>query len=105
MKILFDQGVPVPLRKHLAEHQIDTAFERGWSRLANGELLAAAEGDGYELFISTDQNLKFQQNLPALKLALIVLLSNSWPRIRLKVDAIRSKIAGIKHGDYEELSI
>lgn len=105
MKILFDQGVPVPLRKHLSEHQIDTAFERGWSRLANGELLAAAKGQGYELFMTTDQNIKYQQNLAGWKLAVLVLLSTSWPRIQLKIDEIRTRIAGIKAGDYEELAI
>jgi hypothetical protein len=105
MKILFDQGVPVPLRKQLSEYQIDTAFERGWSQLENGELLAEAEREGYELLVSTDQNLKFQQNLAVRSLAVLVLLSTSWPRIKSKVDEIRTKIAGMKSGDYDEVSI
>ena len=63
MKILFDQGTPVPLRRHLTGHAVDTAFERGGSGLENGALLDAAEGDGYQLLITTDQNLKHQQNL------------------------------------------
>lgn len=63
MNILFDQGTPVPLRRLLAGHAVDTAFERGWSHLQNGALLDAAEGAGYELLITTDQNLKPQQNL------------------------------------------
>ncbi len=105
MTILFDQGVPVPLRKHLSEHRIDTAYERGWSQLQNGALLDAAERDGYDLFVSTDQNLKFQQNLTGRNLAVLVLLSTSWPRIRSKIDEIRSKIAGMKSGDYEEVPI
>jgi hypothetical protein len=52
MKILFDQGVPVPLRKHLLEHQVDTVFERGWSQLQNGTLLDAAEREGYERLLA-----------------------------------------------------
>ena len=48
MKILFDQGTPVPLRQHLAGHVVDTAFERGWSDLHNGELLDRAEAEGYQ---------------------------------------------------------
>jgi hypothetical protein len=57
MKILFDQGVPVPLRRHLVSHTVMTAYEQGWSNLTNGKLLAAAEQAGYELLITTDQNL------------------------------------------------
>ena len=58
MKILFDQGTPAPLRRHLAGHLVDTAFERGWSGLTNRDLLDRAEEDGYQLLITTDQNLR-----------------------------------------------
>ena len=58
MKILFDQGTPVPLRQHLTGHAIDTVFERGWSSLQNGELLATAELNGYQALVSTDQSLQ-----------------------------------------------
>lgn len=71
MKILFDQGTPVPLRRHLANHLVDTVYERGWSNLSNGDLLDAVERDGYQLLITTDQNLRYQQNFadrqPAIK--------------------------------------
>ena len=72
MRILFDQGTPIPLRRHLTGHVVDTAFERGWSNLKNGELLDAAERDGYGLLITTDQNLKHQQHLGGRQLAIIV---------------------------------
>ena len=61
MKILFDQGAPAPLRRYLVGHSVDTAYERGWSDLRNGDLLARAEMDGYELLITTDQNMRYQQ--------------------------------------------
>jgi hypothetical protein len=105
MKILFDQGVPAPLRHRLAEHAVHTAFERGWSDLENGALLAAAELRGYELLITTDQNLKYQQNLGGRKLAILVLLSTSWPRIQLKIKAIQAVVARIVPGAYEEISV
>jgi hypothetical protein len=60
VKILFDQGTPVPLRKYLTDHQISTAFEKGWSNLKNGELLEKAEQEGFEVLITTDQNLRYQ---------------------------------------------
>ena len=56
MKILFDQGTPVPLRRHLHPHTVDTAAELGWSGLQNGDLLSSAEGKGYDLIVTTDQN-------------------------------------------------
>jgi predicted nuclease of predicted toxin-antitoxin system len=105
MKILFDQGTPVPLRRHLTEHVVDTAFERGWSNLENGELLDAAERDGYGLLITTDQNLKYQQNLGGRQLAILVLLSTSWPRIQLRIDDIQAAVDGIGPGDYTEIPI
>jgi predicted nuclease of predicted toxin-antitoxin system len=83
MKILFDQGTPVPLRRSLTEHTVDTAYELGWSDFTNGDLLAIAEQNGYELLITTDQNLRYQQNLARRQIAVVVLLSTSWPRIRL----------------------
>jgi hypothetical protein len=105
MKILFDQGTPVPLRSHLAGHSIDTAYERGWSNLSNGDLLDAAEREGYELLITTDQNLRYQQNLAERQLAIIVLLSASWPHIRLRVGDIQDAVQMINLGEYIEIPI
>ena len=62
MRILFDQGTPVPLRPLLRGHGVDTAYERGWSTLANGDLLNAAEAASYEIFITTDQKIPHQQS-------------------------------------------
>lgn len=105
MKILFDQGTPAPLRWHLAGHSVDTAYERGWSNLQNGDLLDAAEREGYELLITTDQNLQYQQNLADRQLAIIVLRSTSWPRIQLRVADIRAAVDAITLGDYIEIPI
>jgi hypothetical protein len=69
MRILFDQGTPVPLRQHLTGHLVDTAFEGGWSTLRNGELLDGAEHERYDLLITTDQSLRYQQHLAARALA------------------------------------
>ena len=63
MRVLFDQGTPVPLRRYLALHAVVTVFEKGWSTLQNGELLSTAEDEGFEVLVTTDQNLKYQQNL------------------------------------------
>ena len=105
MKILFDQGTPVPLRRYLPEHTIDTAYERGWSELSNGNLLAMAEQDNYELLITTDRNLRYQQNLTGRQIAIVVLLSTSWPRIQQQTDRIQSVVDGIQAGEYQEVPI
>ncbi len=63
MRILFDQGTPVPLRRFLSRHEVVTTHERGWSRLKNGELLNLAEAEGFDIFLTTDTNFKYQQNL------------------------------------------
>ena len=76
MKILFDHGTPAPLRRHLAGHEISTAYEMGWAQLSNGELLAAAE-KAFDVFITTDQNLRYQQNLTGRTLVILVLPTTS----------------------------
>ena len=62
MKILLDHSVPRPLRNSLRTHVTDTASDRGWQELQNGDLLDRAESDGYELLITADRNMQFQQN-------------------------------------------
>ena len=102
MRILFDQGTPVPLRQHLFEHQVETAYELGWSRLTNGELLAAAE-DRFDVLVTTDRNLRYQQSLSGRRLAVLVLPTTSWPKLRGLVQNIASSLASMKPGEYLEL--
>lgn len=105
MRILFDQGVPAPLRQLLSEHEVVTAHERGWSTLKNGDLLAAARHDGFEVFVTTDKHLKHQQNLSDSPLTILVLGTTSWPRIRQSAGAIIAAIAAVAPGDYVDIEI
>lgn len=105
MKILFDQGTPVPLRSHLAKHSVATAYELGWSNLKNSELLKAAEEAGYDLLVTTDQNLVKQQNLKGRRLAVLALLSTSWPRLETRLQAITQTIESIQIGEYREFDL
>ena len=105
MKVLFDQGTPVPLRRSLTGHAVDTAFELGWATLRNGELLDRAEAEGYDLLITTDQQLRHQQNLSGRRLAILVLRSTSWPRIQAQVAAIRGTLGRMQPGEYQEIVI
>jgi hypothetical protein len=103
MKILFDQGTPVPLRQFLKDHTVKTAYEEGWSALSNGDLLTEAENAGYQLLVTTDQNLRYQQNLRERRIAIVVLLTTSWPRIRPKTQNIVKVINALSSGGYAEI--
>ena len=105
MNILFDQGTPVPLRRYLLEHSVTTVYEQGWSNLVSGQLLDAAELADYNLLITTDQNLQYQQNLGKRRIAIIVLRSTSWPRIQNHIAAICAAVEQAALGTYEEIDI
>ena len=103
MRILFDQGTPVPLKQHFSDHQVETAYELGWSRLTNGELLAAAESR-FDVLVTTDRNLQYQQSLSGRKLSVLVLPTTSWPKLRGRLESIISALASLKPGEYLELA-
>ena len=73
MLVLFDHSVPAPLRYALKNHVVVEAVERGWEALGNGALLDAAEAAGFDVFITADKNIRFQQNLALRKIAIVVL--------------------------------
>jgi len=104
MRILFDQGTPAPLRSYLTAHTVETVYEQGWSTLTNGALLAQAEGAGYDLFVTTDKNLRYQQNLSGRRLAIIVLGTTSWPTIQRQVDRVQQAIDSSAPGGYQEVT-
>jgi hypothetical protein len=89
----------------LANHEIVTAYERGWSKLKNGELLDAAEKDGFGVLVTTDTNLKHQQNLAARQIATVVLMTPSWPRIQRTVGAVVRAIELAARGSYTEVQV
>lgn len=103
MKILFDHGTPVPLRRLLSACEVSTAYEMGWAKLSNGDLLAAAE-KSFDAFITTDQNLRYQQNFAGRRLAIVVLPTTSWPEIQKHTVKVAAAVAALQPGDFIELS-
>jgi len=81
MLILFDNGTPAPLRHALTGHVVVEAIERGWDAISNGELIAAAEAAGFDLLLTTDKNIRYQQNLAGRKIAFVVLGNQQWPTL------------------------
>ena len=105
MLILFDQGTPAPLRHSLVGHSVETAFELGWGTLQNGALIAAAEAQGFEVLVTTDKNLKYQQNLTGRSLAIVVLSTTSWPRIRAVTAKVLQAVDSAHPGSFIEVSV
>lgn len=105
MKILFDQGTPVPLRAFLPGHVVITAYERGWAELTNGALLRAAESESFGCFVTTDQNLRYQQKLEGRTIGIVVLLSTSWPKMLPKAATIAGLIESVDRGGYLEIPV
>ena len=97
MRILFDQGVPAPLRLVLEGHTIATAYEMGWAELQNGELLRSTENE-FDALVTTDQSLRYQQNLAGRRLTILVLLTTSWPRIKAHEVEVAEAVAGLRPG-------
>ncbi len=105
MKILFDHGTPAPLRMHLPDHTVDRSAEIGWELLENGELIRMAEQQGYEVIVTTDQNMRYQQNLAGKRIAIVVLMGTAWPRVRLRTEEIRTAIENCHSGEFAEVPI
>ena len=82
-----------------------TAYERGWSTLKNGELLANAAAQGFQVFVTTDANLKYQQNLAFRSIAIVVLGTTSWPRIRAAAEVVIAAVNTATTGTYAEVAI
>jgi hypothetical protein len=104
--ILFDHGTPKGLARALSEHTVHTAQSKGWDALTNGELLDAAESAGFELLLTTDRRIKYQQNLQVRRLALVVLTGTTrWSSVRQHADRIAAAVASATPGSYFEVEI
>jgi hypothetical protein len=102
VRILLDHGTPAPLRRALTGHSVATPHEKGWA--TNGALLTVAE-DALDVFVTTDQSLRHQQNLAGRRLAILVLPTTSWPRLRPHAALIAQAIASMDAGELQEWSL
>ena len=105
MLVLFDHGTPAPIRPILAGHLVKRTQDMGWDRLTNGELLAVAEESGFDVLLTTDKNIRYQQDLTGRKIAIIVLGNAQWPVLKLHVQRVLDAVNAAKPGTYFELDI
>ena len=102
MKVLLDACVPQPLRRFLLPHEVKAAQEMGWGNLKNGDLLCAAEGQ-FDVLITADQNLKYQQNLQNRRIAIVVVPTNDWTVLRTMTGVIGSALLNLQPGAFVEI--
>ena len=105
MRILFDQATPVPIRRFLQGYTVITAAQRGWHQLENGELLNAAEAAGFDVLITTDKNMPYQQNLTGRKIAIILLSKQQWPELQKHVELVIAAVNAVTPASYTEVEI
>jgi hypothetical protein len=105
MRILFDQGVPRGLAASLRPHDVTEARKLNWETIANGELLKKAEGAGFDLLLTTDKNVRYQQNLAGRKISVVVLGNSTWWLVRQHLDAIAAAVNAANPGSYAEVDI
>jgi len=98
MRILFDHNVPLPLRHSLRSHAVETAGERGWQHLTNGELLDAAEAEGFDILLTADKGFQHQLNLKGRRTAVIILSRGNWPDVKVNIPMILVAIGNAKGG-------
>src|SRR5580658_11143151 len=101
MRVLFDNGTPKPIAACLTGHKVTYARKIGWHELENGERIQQAEQAGYEVLLSTDKKLKYQQNLSGRQIAIIVLGNQQWPVVRRYLDRIAAAVNAATPGSYE----
>lgn len=105
MLILFDHVTPGGIARLLPGHTVTKAKDRGWDTLTNGDLLAEAERAGFDVLLTADKNMRYQQNLRGRRIAIVVLSTPQWPVVRLHIERIAAAINAAAPGSYVEVNI
>jgi hypothetical protein len=105
MLILFDHSTPAPLFSYLAGHTVIEAKDKGWDRLSNGDLLAEAERAGFDLFVTADNSIAYQQNLKGRKIAILLINRNSWRLVQRVIRKIVLAVNAAEPGSYAVIDV
>jgi hypothetical protein len=105
MRVLLDQGTPVPIRGFLEDRHVSTAANEAWDQLKNGDLLDAAEAAGFDVILTTDKNMRYQQNLSGRRIAIVVLGKQQWPELRKHVSLVIDALNCVTPGTLIEVEM
>jgi hypothetical protein len=105
MLILFDHGTPRSIARWLQGHTVTEAIEKGWDRLSNGALLNAAEEAGFDLLLSTDKNIQYQQNFKNRRIAIVILGNSQRPAVHRYIDRVVAAVNAATPGSFAEVEI
>ena len=105
MLVLFDHVTPSGIARFLVGHVVTKAKDRGWDTLTNGDLLAQAERAGFDVLLTADNNMRYQQNLTGRRIALVVLSTPQWPCLRLHMERIAAAVNAATPGSLTEVEI
>jgi hypothetical protein len=105
MRILFDNGTPRGVARGLRGHVVEEARARGWDALGNGDLLDAAEAAGFDVFVTTDRNIRYQQNLTGRNIAIVVIGTGRWTLMKNRLLEIAAAVNAAGSGTLTEVEI
>ena len=105
MRVLFDQATPVPIREFLVDHAVSTAAQQHWDRLRNGELLTVAEQAGFDVLLTTDKNMRYQQNMAGRTIAVVVIGVQQWPALQPYVVRVVAAVNAATPGSFIDVEI
>ncbi len=104
MKVLLDENLPYLLRNNIGNHDVFTVRYKGWAGLKNGELLTTAEDDGFEVLITGDQTISYEQNLAGRRVAILVLSSIDWHILKNHLPLVIAAIDGALPGTVQTVN-
>jgi predicted nuclease of predicted toxin-antitoxin system len=104
LRLLLDTSMPIGLRTVFPDHEVVSAPKMSWGALENGELLAVAEADGFDVLITGDKNIAYQQRITGRRIAVIVLSTNHWPTVRARQELVMDAMKGVIAGSHSEVA-
>ena len=104
-RVLLDENLPVGLRRLLPGHEVKHATQLGWDGVENGELIAAAELAGFDVMVTADKSLRYQQNISDRQVAVVVLSTNQWATVRAQPEKIKAAVDHARAGTFQEVDL
>jgi hypothetical protein len=105
LRIILDENLPTALKPLMPGHEVRSVRDLGWLAIGNGRLLAMAEAAGFEVMITGDKNMRYQQNLAGRRIAMIVLSSSQWQTVRAGIDRIVAALDQAIPASYHEVEL